>query len=147
MHLLLACLFNSVWLFGSFAFSWLLFRLSAFVPLPIWLKTSIILALSFWVGLLAMMLFADRMTGESWKESREKARMFLVVGVPTGATCFLAVVFYLLVNKWVHDAATTQTIVSTVAIIFWFTAMSLGNKQLEAQFLKATAKREINHED
>jgi hypothetical protein len=133
MALLLGLFFNSIWLISSFAFGWLLLQLFRLVSLPGWLEISIVMALSFWFGLICMATFIGKGMGESWLECREKAKMMLIVGIPTGEACVVAVVCYLLANQFIADVEIKKYIVAAVTLVFWFVRMEKSNQRLEKQ--------------
>ena len=68
--------------------------------------------------------------GKSWAECREEVKGYLFVGSPTGAACVIAVICYLLINKFALDEEIKMYIVAAVTLGFWFVTMSLLTKRL-----------------
>lgn len=136
LNLLAGLIFNLVWIVGAAGFGWLLTQAFHLVDLPRWLEFAVIVALSFWVGLMGMAMFIQRLSGESWSDSRRFVGLMFVCALPTLATCFLGVASYFFIHLFGWNAKLEKSVVCAVCGLFWFSTMHLTIQKFEKQAKK-----------
>jgi hypothetical protein len=136
MELLAGLFFNSIWLIVSFLFGFLLCWLFTFVPWPAWLEIGIILALSFWVGMMGMVIAIEKMSGKRWRQCFKAASLLFHLLGPTAAACVVAVMCYLITSRFTSDSVIQEVIVGTITFAFWGITMTLIIENLKKEVEK-----------